>query len=89
VRQVGRFSDATGGRHDTLSERQRDRFLPADRRDVSAAEITAMLLDFAAKGVISKYAAPEHVVFVEELPKTSVGKLNKKELRGHYAKVVA
>ena len=56
-------------------------------QDVSEADITALLLDFAAKGVISKYAVPEHVVFVQELPKTSVGKLNKKLLREQYAKV--
>ena len=56
-------------------------------QDVSEADITALLLDFAAKGVISKYAVPEQVVFVQELPKTSVGKLNKKLLREQYAKV--
>jgi fatty-acyl-CoA synthase len=56
-------------------------------QDVSEADITALLLDSAAKGVISKYAVPEHVVFVQELPKTSVGKLHKNVLREQYAEV--
>lgn len=34
----------------------------------------------AEKGVISKYGVPERVVFVDALPKTSVGKLDKKVL---------
>lgn len=56
-------------------------------QDVSEADITALLIDFATKGVISKYTVPEQVVFVRELPKTSVGKLDKKLLRERYAKV--
>ncbi len=42
---------------------------------------------FADKGVISKYGIPEKVLFVNSLPKTSVGKLNKKELREKYGDV--
>jgi fatty-acyl-CoA synthase len=53
-------------------------------RQVSAAEITAHLNDFAARGVISKYGVPERIVFVDVLPKTSVGKLDKKLLRQQY-----
>jgi fatty-acyl-CoA synthase len=50
------------------------------------AELKAHLRTFAEKGLISTYAVPEHVAFVEELPKTSVGKLDKKLLRQHYVK---
>ncbi|MFQ8432940.1 fatty acid--CoA ligase [Amaricoccus sp. W119] len=39
------------------------------------------LRDFAARGLISRFAVPDRVVIVEELPKTSVGKLDKKRLR--------
>lgn len=35
--------------------------------------------------VISKFAILEDVVFVESLPKTSVGKLDKKRIRATYA----
>ncbi|WP_040577223.1 fatty acid--CoA ligase [Methylopila sp. M107] len=50
------------------------------------AEIKAHLQAYAEKGVISKYAVPDRIVFVSELPRTSVGKLDKKELRALYAK---
>jgi fatty-acyl-CoA synthase len=53
-------------------------------RQVNEAEIKAHLHDFAARGVISKYGVPDRIVFVEVLPKTSVGKLDKKVLRQQY-----
>ena len=53
-------------------------------RQVSEAELKAHLHGFAAKGVISRYGVPERIVFVEALPKTSVGKLDKKVLREKY-----
>jgi len=53
-------------------------------QEVSEADVKALLQDFAAKGVISKYGVPERVVFVDALPKTSVGKLNKKVMREQY-----
>ena len=37
--------------------------------------------DFADKGTVSKYAVPDRVHFVDAIPKTSVGKLDKKVLR--------
>jgi fatty-acyl-CoA synthase len=50
------------------------------------AEIRAHLREFAERGLMSAFAVPEHVHFVEELRKTSVGKLDKKSLREHYIK---
>ena len=50
-------------------------------RSVDEAGIKAHLLQFAEQGVISKYGVPGRVVFVESLPRTSVGKLNKKLMR--------
>jgi fatty-acyl-CoA synthase len=44
-------------------------------------ELRAHLRDYAGKGFISSYAVPEQVAFVEELPRTSVGKIDKKVLR--------
>jgi len=41
--------------------------------------------DFAAKGVVSRYAIPERVHFVAAIPKTSVGKLDKKVIRARLA----
>ncbi|MBV8093858.1 MAG: fatty acid--CoA ligase [Acetobacteraceae bacterium] len=48
---------------------------------VTESEIKANLREFAAKGLISAYAVPEHILFVDELPKSSVGKIDKKVLR--------
>ena len=40
---------------------------------------------FAGRGAISKYAVPDRVYFVESIPKTSVGKLDKKVIRAQLA----
>ncbi|HYR83805.1 MAG TPA: fatty acid--CoA ligase [Terriglobia bacterium] len=47
-------------------------------------EIETHLKARAAKGVISRWAVPDRVVFVEALPKTSVGKIDKRALRQLY-----
>jgi len=52
---------------------------------VTAEEIRAHIGDFAAKGVVSRYAIPERVHFVPAIPKTSVGKLDKKLIRAKLA----
>lgn len=54
----------------------------ADR--VSEAAIKDHLKLFADKGVISKYGIPGKIIFIDSIPKTSVGKINKKELRERY-----
>jgi fatty-acyl-CoA synthase len=46
-----------------------------------ADAIRAHVMLRVAAGEISKYAVPEQVEFVESLPKTSVGKLDKKAMR--------
>lgn len=50
---------------------------------VDAAGIRQRLLDHVAGNRLSKFAVPEadRIVFVAEIPKTSVGKINKKHLR--------
>jgi len=53
-------------------------------QQVGEAEIKTHLQGFAARGIISKYGVPQRVVFVDALPKTSVGKLDKKVLRQQY-----
>ena len=56
----------------------------ADADGVSDMAIKDHLKGFADKGNISKYGIPEKIIFVERIPKTSVGKINKKELRERY-----
>ena len=52
--------------------------------DLSDTQIKAHLKSFADAGVISKYGIPDIILFVEALPKTSVGKFNKNALREKY-----
>ena len=51
---------------------------------VSDVAIKGHLKTFADQGVISKYGIPEKILFIDSIPKTSVGKVNKKELRERY-----
>jgi fatty-acyl-CoA synthase len=45
--------------------------------------------DFAERGVVSKYAVPNRVYIVDAIPKTSVGKLDKKVMRAKLVETVA
>jgi fatty-acyl-CoA synthase len=56
----------------------------SDANSLSEAAIKDYLKTFADKGIISKYGIPENILFVDGIPKTSVGKINKKELRERY-----
>ncbi len=49
--------------------------------EVDEDGIKALVGEYADKGVISRYGIPDRVVFVDELPRTSVGKLDKKKMR--------
>ena len=50
-----------------------------------ADAMRSFVLEYAEKGVISKYAVPDKILFVDAIDKTSVGKLDKKLLRQKYA----
>ena len=39
----------------------------------------------ASDGLIPKYAVPDKYVILDEIPKTSVGKMDKKAIRKRYA----
>jgi fatty-acyl-CoA synthase len=61
-----------------------------DRRtggDVTDTQLKAHLKAFADAGVISKYGIPDKILFVESIPKTSVGKFDKQQLREEYEKI--
>jgi len=53
--------------------------------DVDQEGVKALLMDYADKGIISKYGVPDRVKFVDALPRTSVGKLDKKVMRAELA----
>jgi len=50
-----------------------------------AEAVRTFVMEYAAKGVISKFAVPDRIVFIDAIDKTSVGKLDKKLLREKYA----
>jgi fatty-acyl-CoA synthase len=51
---------------------------------ITEEDIKAHVLASSDKGVISKFAVPQKIVFVNALAKTSVGKFDKKALRAQY-----
>ena len=51
---------------------------------LSSDEIKGFVLKFVEEGTIPKYGVPDRIDEVDEIPKTSVGKLNKKEIRKQY-----
>jgi fatty-acyl-CoA synthase len=55
---------------------------------VNEDDIKSHLMTYSDKGVISKIAVPQRVLFVHALAKTSVGKLDKKALRAQYAEAI-
>ncbi len=58
--------------------------LPEFKGSISSDDIRAHVRTFIEKGLISKFAVPERVEFVDTLPLTSVGKIDKKKLRAKY-----
>lgn len=52
---------------------------------VTAEQFVDHVRCFADQGLISRYAVPERVMFVDVLERTSVGKIDKKALRAKYA----
>jgi fatty-acyl-CoA synthase len=57
---------------------------PSDANGLGEDAIKDHLKVFADKGIISKYGIPGKILFIDSIPKTSVGKINKKELRERY-----
>jgi fatty-acyl-CoA synthase len=58
---------------------------PNHAGSIGEDQVKALLGRYADKGVISKWAIPNRVLFVDTIDKTSVGKFDKKALREKYA----
>jgi fatty-acyl-CoA synthase len=58
---------------------------PGQAGTVSAEELRRFMAGFADQGKIARYAVPDRLELVDALPKTSVGKLDKKRLRQQQA----
>jgi fatty-acyl-CoA synthase len=59
---------------------------PEFRGKVSEDDLKQFMKRLADAGKLPKYAVPDRYVFMDQLPKTSVGKLNKIQLRQRYPK---
>lgn len=53
-------------------------------QDLSAGQLKEYLLQFIAAGKISKWAVPQSIEFALAIPKTSVGKIDKKVIRAAF-----
>jgi fatty-acyl-CoA synthase len=58
---------------------------PSSAGSITEDELKAYVANYAERGVLSKWAVPSRVRFVETIDKTSVGKPDKKLLRQKYA----
>lgn len=54
-------------------------------QDTTVEDIKALAEQAAEKGMIPRYGVPEYFKFVDDLPKTSVGKHDKKMIRELFA----
>jgi len=54
---------------------------PENGGDVDENSLRAFMIEASSRGQIPKYGIPDRIMIVDELPKTSVGKLNKRKLR--------
>ncbi|MCG2738803.1 MAG: hypothetical protein L6300_01005 [Syntrophaceae bacterium] len=51
------------------------------RGKISSEKLKAFMKKFADEGKLPKYGVPDRYIFMDTIPKTSVGKLDKKVLR--------
>ncbi len=57
------------------------------RGKVSEEELKTFFAGFVERGVISKWGIPDKIMIVESIPKTSVGKQNKRQIRKAHAEL--
>jgi fatty-acyl-CoA synthase len=70
-----------GVRHPVWGERPCALAVPKKDRQVEIAGVIAHIRQFVDSGRLSKWALPDQIVLVESIPKTSVGKIDKKRIR--------
>jgi fatty-acyl-CoA synthase len=54
-------------------------------KKVSESDFSKFIEGFVQQGILPKYGVPDQILIVDNIAKTSVGKLNKKELREQYS----
>ena len=58
---------------------------PEEKGACTEEVIRRHVVDYAERGTVSRYAVPDRVHFVDAIPKTSVGKIDKKVIRANLA----
>jgi fatty-acyl-CoA synthase len=58
---------------------------PRFKDKVSANDLKQFMKKWAEEGKLPSYGVPDRYEFIDQIPKTSVGKLDKKELRKMYS----
>ncbi len=66
------------------SERPYAIVVPKADAEVSSEDVQQFLQQFVKEGTINKWAIPSRIDFVDAIPKTSVGKIDKKRIRAEY-----
>lgn len=54
------------------------------KKEVTEKDLKDFCMTFVEKGVIPKFGVPSQFILNQEIPKTSVGKISKKDIRGEY-----
>jgi len=55
---------------------------------ISQEELREHMIQYVEEGKILKWWIPEKFIFVDEIPRTSVGKFDKKAMRSTYSDVL-
>jgi fatty-acyl-CoA synthase len=76
-----------GVHDDKWGERPKSIVVPREgyKDKLTAEALKTHLEKYVAEGVITDWSVPDSYVFVDEIPKTSVGKIDKKVLRSRFA----
>lgn len=61
---------------------------PEYKNRISEQDIHSFLMEQVHLGEINKYWIPDRIIFVDDIPKTSVGKYDKKVLRDQYKSIL-
>ena len=86
LRQMPQIAEAAviGVPDPKWSERPLAVVVPREGETVGTEDVRAHLLVFVSRGLLSKYGVPERIEVTDAIPKTSVGKIDKKVLRERY-----
>jgi fatty-acyl-CoA synthase len=56
----------------------------AFKGEVTEQDLKDFCMGFVEKGVIPKFGVPSQIILDQQIPKTSVGKISKKDIRGQF-----